>query len=153
MAGAELSYSIQNVDDYEQKEEVAKVSAQYRKVLILNTVHVIVKRFDNEKKPYTVEEIAKETAIPKKLLRQLLNELEASRIISTTRLGEKKIAYQPARDISKLTIHRVIELMDREGVNKLAIKENDAFKKIEDAVIALSDQDKGSSSDLLLKDV
>ena len=153
LAGAELSYSIQNVDDYEQNEEVEKVSAQYRKILILSIAHVIIKRFDSEKEPYTAREVAKETAIPQKLLRQLLEELVESRIISTTRLDDKIIGYQPARDINKLTVHRIIELMDREGVNKLAINETDALKKIENAVIALSDDDEANDSNLLLKDV
>ena len=153
LAGAELSYSIQNVDDYEQKEEVEKVSAQYRKILILNITHVIVKRFDSEKRPYTVKEIAQETEIPQRLLRQLLEELVDSRIISIVRLDDKIMGYQPARDINKLTIHRIIELMDREGVNKLAIRETDALKKIEDSVIALSDDDETNASNLLLKDI
>jgi membrane protein len=153
LVGAELTFAIQNVDDYEQKEEVKKVSAQYRKILILNITHVIIKRFDNEKKPYTLKEIGKETDIPQRLLRQLLEELVKSRIVSAIRLDDKITGYQPARDINKLTVHRIIELMDRQGVNKLAINETDALKKIEDAVIALSDDDEANASNLLLKDI
>lgn len=153
LAGAELSYSIQNVNDYEQKEEVAKISAYYRKILMLSIVHLIIKRFDDEQKPFTAEEIAEETQIPKKLLRELLDELVECRIISITRIDDKIIGYQPARNINKLTIHRIIELMEKEGVNKLAVKETNALTKIKESIDAINENDKSHDSNLLLKDI
>lgn len=151
--GTELSYSIQHIGDYEQRGEVEKVSIHYKKVLTLTVLHMIIKRFESGKEPLTAKELSVATEIPLKMIEKIIGNLQASKIISHTQLEDKRLAYQPARDISSLTIHQVFELMDKRGVNELDINETPAFKTIKEALEELSFHEMKSDANLLLKDL
>lgn len=151
--GAELSYAVQNVHHYDQRAEVAKISPFYKRTLTLLVTHFIVQRFDKEEPAATSDDIAASLGIPFKLLRQILDDLLESKIISKTRIDEKLVGYQPARDIAKLSIHHIFELMDKDGVNELALKDNPALEKIEHALKELKMHEKLSTGNLLLKEI
>jgi len=151
--GAELSYSVQHVHQYEQKAAVSKISPFYKRTLTLLVVHLIIKRFDNEKPAITIDEISMDLGIPYKLLREILEDLLGSKIINQVRISDKIVAFQPARDINKLTIHHIFELMDKDGANQLDLNDNDDLVKIEKALTELKMHEKLSTGNLLLKEI
>lgn len=150
--GAELSYSIQNVHLFEQKKGVANISNYYKRMLTITVAHLIIKRFHEEKPPMTCAEIGEKLEIPLKLLHSILDELKAAEIISTT-FRDKEITYQPARDISKLTIHHIFELIDKRGENQLNLAEYPELNTIADALETLKTDEENSKGNLLLKNV
>jgi membrane protein len=150
--GAELSYSVQNVHLFEQKEGVSTISNYYKRMLTITVAHVIIKRFHEEKPPMTSAEIGEKLEIPLQLLHAILGELKEAEIISTT-VRDKEITYQPARDISKLTIHHIFELIDKRGSNQLDLAEYPELDRIADALEVLKTDEGNSKGNLLLKNV
>ncbi|MGB0863022.1 MAG: YihY/virulence factor BrkB family protein [Saprospiraceae bacterium] len=150
--GAELSYAIQNVHLFEQKKGVSTISNYYKRMLTVTVAHIIIKRFQEEKPPITSAEIGDELEIPLKLLHSIIEELKVAEIISTT-IRDKEVTYQPARDISKLTIHHIFELIDKRGANKLDLAEYPALDTIAEAFEELKKNEENSKGNLLLKGV
>ena len=150
--GAELHYAVQNVHKYEQQKDVSNISHSYRRVLMLTVLHIIIKRFDEEQPPILRQEINDKIGIPVKLLQSILVDLVESKIITKT-LIDKKTAFQPARDINKLTIHHVFNLMDREGVNQLELRDYPALESIENALNNLKHSEETSNGNVFLKDI
>lgn len=150
--GAELSYSIQNVRQYEQRKEVANISHYQKRLLTLVVIHQIIQQFYHEKPPMTSKKLSETLGIPLKLVYKIIEDLLASKIISKT-IKEKQPAYQPARDISKLTVHHIFELMDKSGENQLEVEPTDALQKIKTALQEIKMNEKQSSGNILLRDV
>lgn len=114
--GAVLTYSSQNVVNFNFEKETNDISRRYSDYILLVVATVIVHRFKNGFSPLTKGKISRRYGIPIQLVERTVDELEQAGIISQTPSEEERVpAYQPAVDINKLSLGYLLRAVDREG--------------------------------------
>ena len=152
--GAEFSFAHQNVDTYEFEPDSLNISDHFKKLLSLQTCHVLVKNFAEGKRPLTATEISRRLEIPIRLVHQILYDLVECGIVSDTQTEEyKELAYQPARDINTLTIKFVVESLEDRGIDDIPVARTAGSKVISETLQAFRDEVEKSRVDKLLRDI
>ena len=133
LIGAEMSYAIQNNEQFEYERDLEKMSRRYKDFLTLFLLHRIILRFERDEEPYMAIELAHENNLPIRLVQQLLNRLVEVGLLRTIYVEQKEErTYQPALDTHKITIGMMIERIDRQGQEEFlrgASEEMQAFWK------------------------
>jgi len=152
--GAELSFAHQNVDTYEFEPDSRRVSPAFKKVLTLQIAHVLIKNFANGERPLTDTEICTRLKMPLRLVHNVLYDLVQSRVVSETRtMQDRQLAYQPARDISTLTIKYIIDAIDQTGTNNIPVAQTEGFVALSEAIENFREEMEASPANKLLKDI
>ncbi len=152
--GAELCFANQNVDTYAYEPDSLKVSPEFKKLLTLQVVHLLVKDFAEGEKPLTDAQISRRLAIPLRLLHQILYELVISGLVSETRTDEdKKFGYQPSRDINVFTLNYVIEALEKSGTDTLPVAQTDSLRTLSGLLQEFSSAIENSPANKRLKDI
>ena len=117
LIGAEMSYAIQNNEQFEYEKDLEKMSRRYKDFLTLYLLHRIIKRFEQDETPYMAIDLAHENNVPIRLVTQLLNRLVDVGLLRTVYVEQKEErTYQPALDTHKITVGMVIERIDKQGI-------------------------------------
>ncbi|PLX11888.1 MAG: YihY/virulence factor BrkB family protein [Marinilabiliales bacterium] len=152
--GAEISFAKQNVHHYEFEADSQNISPAYKRLLSLITSHLLVQNFAKGKHALTTAEISKELEIPIRIVRTILFELHEAGIISETRTeSEKESAFQPAKDIHKITIQDIIEALDNNGIDSIKIKISEQKRIISESLVKFNDILKNSEANKLLMEI
>ena len=152
--GAELSFANQNVDTYEYEPDCLKVSSGFKKLLALQIAHLLVKKFENGDKPHTDSQISAQLEMPIRLVHNILFDLVESGLVSEIKTkADKEFAYQPARDINKLTIQYVLEALDQKGTDDIPVARTEDYQALSDALQNFSEAMEKSPANKLLKDL
>jgi len=152
--GAELSFANQNVDTYEYEPDSLKVSPGFKKLLTLQVVHLLIKRFANGDKPLTDSQISGLLEIPIRLVHNIIYGLVESDLISEIRTAaEKEFAYQPARDINQLSIQSVLKALDQHGTENIPVANTTEYQALSNALKEFSEAMEHSPANKLLKNI
>jgi membrane protein len=152
--GAELSFANQNVDTYDYEPDCLEVSPRFKKLLTLQITHLLIKNFANGEKPVTDSQISTRLEMPIRLVHNILYDLVESGLVSETITDEdKEIAYQPARDINKLTIQYVLEELEQSGTDIIPVAKTEGHRALSEALKNFSDAMESSPANKLLKDI
>lgn len=128
--GAVLTYSSQNVVNFNFEKESNDISRRYSDYILLVIATVIVHRFRDGLPPLTKGQISRRYAIPIQLVERTVDELERAEIISQTLSEEERVpAYQPAIDINRLSVGYLLRAVDREGDEDFICNLKDDFPK------------------------
>lgn len=155
LIGAEISYAAQNVRKFSFEKETRNISRRYRDFFTLMIASEIVQRFADEESPLTADQISVRCKVPGRLTNDILDQLVELKIISTTTstADERVPAFQPAMDISLITVGRLISELDEQGSEDFMI---DIDGNYEEHWKALMDTRMGlhaESSNIQLKDL
>ncbi len=152
--GAEISFTIQNVDTYEYEPDCLRVSTSFKKLLSLQTSHLLIKNFSNGHKPLTAIQISHTLEIPIRLVRQILYELVESGIASEIETEDhKEFTYQPARTINVLSIKYIIDALEQRGVDNIPVAQTKELKTLSETLQTFSYTIEKSPANRLLKDI
>ncbi|MCU4155775.1 YihY/virulence factor BrkB family protein [Carboxylicivirga sp. A043] len=152
--GAELTFAHQNAHSFEFESDIKNISHSYRRLLLILITERIVKRFDNEEEPYDNQELSLELKLPVRLVNELLNQLIECKIISEIYYqGAEDTFYQPASSISKLTVLKVINLVDHYGTTDFHYESSEHFDKMKDVLEQMNRRLDSSRTNKLLKDL
>lgn len=152
--GAEISVAYQNADTYEFEPDALQPSRRLRLLLSLLITRRLIKNFIRGEKPMTALEISDQLGIPLRLVDEILFDLVQSSILSVTETGvEKQHGYQPAMDISVLTIQYVINAVEKRGVNTMPFTGDNGFAAIADALEAFGRSIEKLPENKLLKEI
>ena len=152
--GAELSFANQNVDTYEFEPDSLKVSSGYKKLLTLQIIHLLIKRFENGEPPPIDSEVSKQLHMPIRLVHSILSDLVGSGLVSEIKTqSDKEFAYQPARDINQLTIQSVLESLDHKGIEDISVAKTADYQALSEALQGFSEAMASSPANKLLKDI
>ncbi len=152
--GSEISYSHQNVYQYEFEHDCMKASPYLRKLLALHVTHLLVKNFSKGKGVMNAERICGALTIPFPLVHQILDELiETGIIIEVKGINDDDPDFQIAIDINELSINFVMDLLAKRGVNRLQLAETKEFNKLVKTLDTFKKMIDISSSNKLLKDI
>ncbi len=154
LLGAEISYANQNVEHYEFEHEARNISPYNKKILSLYIYNLIAKRFAQGKVPFTPPQISLELAIPITIVREVLDDLKEIRLINQTQSDHhKEDAYQPASDITKITLRNVMEKLDHRGMDVLIAKDTNELEKLKEIIGSFNTILANMPENRLVKDV
>jgi len=152
--GAEISFTLQNVNKYEFETDCLRVSSSFKKLLSLQTAHLLIKNFSNGHKPLSAIQISHTLEIPIRLVSQILYELVESGIAFESKSEEhKEFAYQPARTINVLTIKYIIDALEQRGVDNIPVAQTKELKTLSESLQTFNDTIEKSPANRLLKDI
>ena len=152
--GAELSFANQNVDTYEYEPDNLKVSPGFKKLMTLQVVHLLIKKFVDGDKPLTDSQISARLKIPIRLLHNIIFDLVESGLVSEIcATDDKELAYQPARDINQLSIQSVLEALDHKGTENIPVANTAEYRALSEALQEFSKAMEHSPANKLLKNI
>ncbi len=154
LLGAEISFSVQNVEKYEFDPDIQNLSSFSRRVLTLMIMRLVVKRFHEGKPPLTSKDISQKLEIPNRLVRDINFTLVESNLLSEVNTShDKEKAYQPAQDINIMTISFVLNSIDHLGADKILAIASADKKQIEKILSEFDEAAKDTSGSMLVKDI
>ncbi len=152
--GAEISFAHQNGEEYELEPESRNISGALKKKLSLSVLHLLVKTFQNGERALTDGQISDTLNLPIRLVRESLNDLFTSGLITKAIVAEGAAdAWQPARDINDMTVAAVWETLDKSGLNALPLESTREFRLLAEAVDACYAAIQTSPANTLVKDI
>lgn len=152
--GAEISFAHQNVDTYEFEPDCLETSQSFRNLIALRAMNLLVKNFSQDKEPLTAAQISHELEIPIRLLRDILDELLQTKVVTAVEIGESKdLAYQPGSDTNLMTIKFVLDKINEKGSDNIPVTPTKELEKIKASLQEFSQILEKSPANLLLKNI
>ncbi len=128
LIGVELSFAHQNIANFNFEKEVKDITRRYKDFIILLISTLIVKRFEEGEKPYTVHDISEKYKIPTRLTSDIIYLLLDLNIIVETPSGDDLVpAYIPALDIHKISVSYLFHKVDSFGSEDFNIDITEEF--------------------------
>ena len=119
LIGAEMSYAIQNNEEFEYEQDLNSMSRRYKDFIMLYLLSVIIKRFEADEAPLTAHELAIRDHLPIRLVNQLLSRMVENGILREVYVEDKEDrTFQPALDTHKISIGMVLERTDLQGTEE-----------------------------------
>ncbi len=116
LIGAQMSFAIQNNEQFEYEHDLERMSRRYKDCITLYLLSLIIRRFEADEAPLTAREIASDQHLPVRLVLQLLSRLEETGLLRAVYVeGKEERTYQPAMDTHKITIGMVFDRIDMQG--------------------------------------
>lgn len=154
LLGAELTFANQNLTRYEIEYESLKVSHHQRKALTLVIIKTIVNNFTTGEKAVSSESLSKRLKIPVRLVLDILQDLTDSRLVSMIHEDEhEERLYQPAMDVSKLSVSYILNKLDRKGSDQQVFLESAEYNAMTAMLEDFEKMIDGSESNRLIKDL
>jgi membrane protein len=154
LIGAELSFANQNVSRYEYESGALNISHFQKKALVLMIMHMIIRNFVVGEKPISAEKISRSLKIPVRLVRDILEDLGGVHLVSVVHEHEQKERlYQPAIDISRLSVSFVLSKLDRKGTDQKIIVKNEEYNKVVSMLEKFDKLAYKSDSNILIRDL
>jgi membrane protein len=139
LMGSEISFAIQNVDTHGFPEGSEKISLHHKKILSLLIARLVVRNFSAGEKPLTPSRIANALGMPSLLVHRILADFSAAGFFSAVKTEEgEEAAYQPARDIRRITVKTVLDALERSGSVDLPFTPTGDFRAISDILDAFA---------------
>lgn len=116
LIGAEMSYAIQNNEEFEYEHDLNRMSRRYKDFIMLYLLSTIIKRFEADEAPLTAHELAIRDHLPIRLVNRLLARMVETGILREvyTEDNEER-TFQPALDTHKISVGMVINRIDAQG--------------------------------------
>jgi membrane protein len=119
--------------------------------MILN---LIIKNFSAGDKPVSAEMITSTLKIPVRLVRDLLEDLNKSGLVSVIHENEhKEWLYQPAMDINKLSVNFVLRRLDNKGSEHMVFLKSKEYDKVNLMLDRFDKLVADSESNILVRDL
>lgn len=136
LTGSLICYATQNITLFNFSEDISGISREYFEKVCIAVTTVIVLNFKKGGKPVTEEEIVNEYSIPPRLLSSIIRRLIDINMLSMVVIDKKqqKYGYQPAQDISYMTINSIRSALDNYGRKDFIPGFDENFKEIDEIV-------------------
>lgn len=154
LLGAELSFANQNVSRYEFESSALNISNYKKRALTLMIMSMIIKNFSKGDPPVSAEVISMTLKIPVRLVRDIVQDLNAVGLVSMVlKSDNKERLYQPAMDINSMTVSLVISRLDRRGIEQDTVLHNKEFVKVHEILAKFDKLMTKSDMNILIKDI
>jgi membrane protein len=154
LIGSEYSYAHQNVDIYEFEPDYLKISPYFKKLLTLQIVHLLIKKFSKGDAPLNAVNISQKLEIPIRLVHQILDELVECGLVSNIRPDKYEASiYQPASDTNHWTIKFIMDKLEKKGVNHIPVAQTHELKTLSEKLQEIGKTIEKSPANTLLKDI
>ena len=142
LIGAEMSYAIQNNEEFEYEQDLNRMSRRYKDFIMLYLLSVIVKRFEADEAPLTAHELAIRDHLPIRLVNQLVGRMVETGILREVFIEdeEEEKHYQPALDTHKISVGMVIGRIETQGNELFLQKPTEEMQTFWDKYIELKEK-------------
>jgi membrane protein len=152
--GAEISYSSQNVKNFEYEIDTKNISTRYKNFLTLFLTYVIVKQFEQQKPPLSSDNIAVEYKLPTRLVNQILSNLvDASILIEVFCENMRSKTYQPAIDINQLSVKLLFDKLNSHGSELFLVNKNELLDSFWHKTLEITKKKDEFTESILVKDI
>lgn len=108
LGGVVLSYSTQNIFAFNFHNHIEDISVKYSHFITLMVLAIIVRRFAQNGKPYSVHEISERYNLPLRLVNMIIHRLQDANLVSMLNEDENGVSrYVPATDINRYSVAMV----------------------------------------------
>lgn len=114
LVGVVLSYSSQNVFNFEFEKDIKHISRSYYEQVLAIIMAIIMKRRRDEKEPLSCYEISQLYQLPMPLVTRAVNDLAAVELLAPTPIGDD-FAYIATTDSNMLTIGYMMRKVNEYG--------------------------------------
>ena len=119
LIGAEMSYAIQNNEEFEYEHDLNVMSRRYKDFIMLYLLSIIIRRFENDEEPLTAHQLAIRDHLPIRVVNQLLGRMVETGVVREVYHEEdEEKSYQPALDTHKISIGMVLDRIDEQGAEE-----------------------------------
>ena len=140
LLGAEMSYAIQNNEEFEYEHDLNQMSRRYKDFIMLYLLSVIIRRFENDEEPLTAHELAVRDHLPIRLVNQLLSRLEDTGIVREVYVeGKEERTFQPALDTHKISVGMVIGRIEKQGTEEFLQSPSEEMQHFWNSYVRLKD--------------
>lgn len=131
LVGAEVSYSVQNIRDFEAEVQNSKISHKTRLLYGIHLMRLIAEKFKHAEPAMSVQEIANQLEIPVQLCKNILVLLQRCGLVAQSyNEFTKETGYIPAVDLSFLSIGYIIERIESVGADKVITHPDEIYDRI-----------------------
>lgn len=150
--GAEISFALQNVRNFEYEKDVQNISSRYMMFAMLCVTKVVAQRFRDGDEPLTLDGLSDRYRIPTRLASEVLRRLCHAKVLMECR-NDKEIVYVPNIDISQLTVARFSRMVDDAGEETFKMEETVEFENVWDYTLKIRNLQLAGSGDQLVVDL
>lgn len=115
LAGCVLCYSSQNFFQFNFTHDISEISNDYRGKITAIIMAIIARRFTDRSPAMTVYDFVVDYGMPARLVSDLIEDLVEARLVVAVVSERKEPAYQPAMDVSEMTIGEMNRLVNSKG--------------------------------------
>lgn len=132
IAGVVLTYSAQNIFRFNYSSQIRNISKRYMEELTFYVVLIVTWRFESGKKPYKKSDLAEMYGIPTRLVTIIVDKLSDAGFLSTVVDDNGDFAYQPAMNLSRMTVNEFRDKYSRIGFSGFIpeLRKNKAMAEI-----------------------
>jgi membrane protein len=142
LIGAEMSYAIQNNEQFEYEQDLNSMSRRYKDFIMLYLLSRIVKRFEAGEAPYTAHELAVRDHLPIRLVNRLLSRMVETFVLREVyQEGDEDKAYQPALDTHKISVSMVMDRIDMQGTEEFLQAPSEDMQAFWEHFLVLKEKD------------
>ncbi len=139
LIGAQLSFSVQNVNDYEFYPRNKKISLQYLEISTLRIMKFLINRIKNHESKISAEKLSQKLEIPIQITMDLLQELVKAEILVECHSNAGRSEYLPCVPLDELNPISVLKRLTENGRSAFEGKDynewiqcvNELWKKME----------------------
>jgi membrane protein len=154
LMGAEISFANQNVNRYEFEYESQNLNSYQKRIVTLQILNIIVKRFNAGDNPVSASELSKSIQIPVRLARDLLYNLNAAGLITEINIEKpRERLYQPAMDTGRMTMEYILSKIDKVGGEDIPVKQTNEYRKLNHIIAEFGNKLKESDMNLLIGEI
>ena len=141
LIGAEMSYAIQNNEEFEYEHDLSNMSRRYKDFIMLYLLYTIIKRFEADETPLTAHELAVRDRLPIRLVNRLLSRLTETGILREVYVEDKEErTFQPALDTHKITLGLVVDRIEQQGTEEFLQNPSEEMQAFWNSYIKINDQ-------------
>lgn len=115
LVGAEVSYSLQNIDLHVDERLQFTPSTKQKLILGIAILQMVIERFENEDEPLSAEDISQKLDIPYKVVKEFCNELCKAGLLKEIVQESKSDlpnGFMPAVPVDRISVAFVVDKLD-----------------------------------------
>jgi len=154
LIGAQMSYAIQNNEEFEYEKDVNTMSRRYKDFIMVYLLSVIIKRFEADEAPLTAHELAICDNLPIRVVNQLLSRLVETGILREVYVEDKEEkTFQPALDTHKISVGMVFERIESQGSEEFLQAPSAQMQAFWEKYLRISDIAQEPVKDILVSEI
>ena len=152
--GAEVSYAYTNVETQGFHPKFTRISIRARKLVLVLIMQYLVSNFKKSSPSCTTGCLSRELEIPSQLLNESLEDLIKAGLVSETVQSEKdSYAYQPAVSVENLTVKRVLDTVEKQGLTDIPVPDSPQGRKIKKILQQFEERLEKSEANVKLSEI
>jgi membrane protein len=146
--GAQVAYAFQNRVTYLEEKQVENINQRGREFIALRLMTFIGQRYLRGEPPPSLVEMAEELTVPTRLIQQILETLEAARLVVETAGDET--AYLPSRPMESITCHDLLLAMRASQGQELETREEPTRQEVYGEFQRIQEAERAAASSVTL---